>query len=119
MQKVQVHFEMLSISTQAHRHTGTSKMASAQTSKWNDVTWSYSSAQKKQTSPTLGPRFLVKFPRVGKAKKVNRRPVGSVGRELGFCAGGLGFNPPPRPTLRVFKIIEEKSAAFIMTSANR
>ena len=87
-----------------HRHTGTSKMAGAQTSKWNDVTWSYSSAQKKQTSPTLGPRFLVKFPRVGKAKTVNRRPVDSVGRELGFCAGGLGFNPPPRPTLRVFII---------------
>ena len=42
----------------------------AQTSTWDDVTWSYSSVQKKTNVPTLGPRLLVRFPRVGKAIEV-------------------------------------------------
>ena len=45
-------------------------MTDAQTSTWYDVTRSHSSAQKKQASPTLGHRFLVKFPWVGKAVEV-------------------------------------------------
>ena len=46
------------------------KMAGAQTTTWDDVTWFHSSAQIKENVPTLGPRFLVKFPRVGKAIEV-------------------------------------------------
>ena len=35
-------------------------------STWDDVAWSHSSVQKKANIPTLRPRFLVKFLRVGK-----------------------------------------------------
>ena len=43
---------------------------STQTSTWDNVAWSHSSVQKKANIPTLGPRFSVKFLRVGKAIEV-------------------------------------------------
>ena len=89
---------MLSISTQALPRWPAHRQA-------HGTMWLGPIPQRKKANfPTLGPRFLVKFPRVGKAKEVNLRPVGSVGRALGFCEGGRGINPPHRPTLRVFKI---------------
>ena len=89
---------MLSISTQALPRWPAHRQA-------HGTMWLGPIPQRKKANfPTLGPRFLVKFPRVGKAKEVNLWPVGSVGRAPGFCVGGRGINPPHRPTLRVFKI---------------
>ena len=48
----------------------------------------------------------------------NRRPVSSVGRVPDYRAGGRGFEPRPDHHSGSLKIIEEKSAAFVMTSAN-
>ena len=55
----------------------------AQTSTWDDMTWSHSSVQKNANVPTLGPRFLVKFPRVGKAIEV-KCPTYAQGPPLGL-----------------------------------
>ena len=49
---------------------------------------------------------------------MNRRPVSSVGRVPDYRAGGRGFEPRPDHHSGSLKIIEEKSAAFVMTSAN-
>ena len=83
MQEVQVHFEMLSISTQAiwchsaqEYHKLPIKLFALRYGRrtnehmgWCDLVPFL--RVEKANVPTLGPRFLVKFPRMGKAIVVN------------------------------------------------
>ena len=72
-------------------------------------------------------QHLMKLPTCGTDRPVptdlfhlgTDRPVSSVGRVPDYRARGCGFKPrPDHHSGSLKKIIEEKSAAFVMTSAN-
>ena len=71
-------------------------MGGPQTSMWDHVPWSHSSMWRANV-PTLGPRFLVKFLRMGKANSPDVPPF-PLGHNIDRCIRPRTCPPSPHNT---------------------